>query len=145
MARTHSPAKAKRLLHRLIAAVRTLLGIAGLTAVLLATGLNQTGSKEDGEEVYNIGAGITPPRLVHRVDPARSNDSKSFRVNGSVVIGLIVTSKGRPRDVHIVQSLDKEVDQSAIDAVQQWTFEPARREDKPVAARVTVEIRFHEM
>ncbi len=143
MARTHSPAKARELLNRPIAAVLTLLGIGGLTAVLYATGLYQTGAKEDSEEVYDIGAGITPPRLVHRVEPVRPNGA--FRVNGAVVIGMVVTSKGLPRDVHIVQSLDKEVDQSAIEAVQQWKFEPARKKDKPVAVRVTVEIRFRDM
>jgi len=42
-----------------------------------------------------------------------------------------------------VRSIDKEIDASAVEAVQQWRFEPARRDVKPVAVRVTVEIRFH--
>lgn len=127
-------------------AVLALLGTGGLVAALLyAAGLQQTGATEDSEEVYALGHGITPLRLVHHVEPVRTKDSKSFRVNGSVVIGIIVTSKGLPRDVHVVESLDKEVDQTAIEAVKQWTFEPARKKDQPVAVRVTVEIRFREM
>jgi len=125
--------------------VLTLLGTGGLTVVLWATGFNQTGAKEDSEEVYDIGPGITPPRLVHRVEPVRPNGSNTFRVNGSLVIGMIVTTKGLPRDVHVVQSLDKDLDQSAVEAVRQWTFEPAKKKDKPVAVRVTVEIRFRDM
>jgi len=37
------------------------------------------------------------------------------------------------------------VDQSAIDAVQEWRFDPARKDDKPVAVKIAVEIRFHDM
>ena len=62
-----------------------------------------------------------------------------------MIVGLVVTSKGLTRDVHVVKSLDKEIDASAIEAVREWRFEPARKNDKPVAVNVTVEIRFHDM
>ncbi len=130
---------------RMKAAVLTLLSIGGLTVLLCGAGPSQTGAKEDSEEVHDLGQGMTPPRVIHRVEPVRRDDSRGVRLNGSVVIGLIVTSKGLPRDAHIVQSLDKELDRSCIEAVQQWKFEPARKENKRVAVRVTVEIRFRDM
>jgi TonB family protein len=117
-----------------------------LVSVLLgAAGASQSGAKEDSEEVCDLGPGMTPPRLLQRVEPVRPNDARGVRLTGSVVLGLVVTSKGLARDVHIVQSLDKELDQSCIEAVQQWKFEPARKENRPVAVRVTVEIRFRDM
>ena len=30
-----------------------------------------------------------------------------------------------------------------MEAVQQWRFKPATKEDKPVNVRVTVEVNFH--
>jgi TonB family protein len=48
-------------------------------------------------------------------------------------------------DVHAVKSLDKEIDQTAVEAVQQWRFEPGKKGDRPVAVRITVEIRFHSL
>jgi len=45
----------------------------------------------------------------------------------------------------VVRSLDADVDESAVKAVQEWRFEPARKDGNPVAVRVTVEIRFHDL
>ena len=68
-----------------------------------------------------------------------------MRIVGKIVIRLIVTSKGLPKDPSIVQGLDDEVDQSALAAVKEWRFDPAKREGMPVAVRIEVEINFHPM
>jgi TonB family protein len=97
------------------------------------------------EEAVDLGPGITPPRVIHQVPPITRPDAPAFRVSGTVLIGLVVSSQGEPMDVHPVRSLDKDVDQTAVDAVQQWRFEPGKKGDRPVAVRITVEIRFHAM
>lgn len=95
------------------------------------------------EEVYTIGNGVTPPRLVHQVEP--EHPRQGFRISGTVLIGLIVNSKGEPDELHVLRSLEKEIDQSAIDAVKQWHFQAATKDGKPVAVKISVEIRFHDM
>ena len=102
-------------------------------------------AKAEDEPVFDMGTGITPPRVTHQVNPAYQPDSEGFRVTGTVIVGLVVGSKGEPKDVHVVRSLGKGVDESAVEAVRQWQFEPARKGGQPVAVRVTVEIRFHSM
>ena len=97
------------------------------------------------EPVVELGPGVTPPRVIHQVSPDPNSGGQGFRINGVVLIGLIVGSRGVPRDVRVVQSLDKDLDKQAIDAVQQWRFEPARKAGNPVAVRVTVEIRFRDL
>jgi protein TonB len=100
----------------------------------------------DDEQVWDMGPGITPPRVTHQVTPQnKPEDDKGFRISGTVLVGLVVSSRGEPKDVHVVKSLDKDIDQSAIEAVKQWHFDPAKKGDQPVAVRVTVEIRFHSM
>ncbi len=101
-------------------------------------------SGADSEPVIDVGPGIVPPRVTHQVNPVYK-DEEGFRVTGSVIVGLVVSSKGEPKEVHVVRSLEKAVDQSAIEAVQQWQFEAARKEGQPVAVRITVEIRFHSL
>jgi len=64
---------------------------------------------------------------------------------GSVIVALIVSSKGLPREPHIVKSLDKDLDQSALDAVKEWRFAPAQKDGKAVAVRVSLQIEFHSM
>jgi TonB family protein len=95
------------------------------------------------EPVFELGKGITPPRISHQVDP--QHPPRGFRVSGTVLIGLIVRSNGDPDDVHVTRSLEKEVDQCAVDAVKQWKFQPATKDGKAVSVKISVEIRFHDM
>jgi protein TonB len=97
------------------------------------------------EPVYEPGEGITPPRVVHQVNPKYDARAKGFRLSGAVLIGLIVSSRGLPSRVHVVRSLDKDVDESALEAVREWRFEPGKKNGSPVAVRVTIEIRFHDL
>lgn len=116
-----------------------------MMAVWVAVAAPQSGTPPAEEPVYDIGPGIAPPRVTHQVTPQAKPDARGFRLSGSVIVGLIVSSSGEPKDVHVVTSLDKDVDQTAVEAVKQWTFAPARKGEQPVAVRITVEIRFHSL
>lgn len=97
------------------------------------------------EDVYDLGDGITPPRITHHVNPQYPEDLNGVKVDGSVTIALVVTSKGLPDNPQVVKSLEKQVDRCAVEAVKQWRFAPAQKQGKPVAVRVTIEIEFHSM
>jgi protein TonB len=45
----------------------------------------------------------------------------------------------------VIKSLEKDVDQSAVDAVKQWRFDPAKKDGKAVAVRIALELDFHSM
>jgi TonB family protein len=102
-------------------------------------------NEDEEEPVFDLGDGITPPKVIHQVSPKPDSGQQGFRISGVVLIGLVVSSHGLPVHVHVVRSADKDIDQSAVDAVTQWRFEPARKGDKPVAVRLTIEIRFHDV
>ena len=121
-----------------------------LVAFILSPGFGQDTGKDrkrndTGEEVFPLEKGMTPPRLIHQVYPTYDPGSRGLRIAGKIVIRLIVTSKGLPKDLSIVKGLDDKVDQSALAAVKEWRFDPAKREGMPVAVRVEVEIDFHTM
>jgi len=103
------------------------------------------GDKESEEQVYELGDGVTPPRLIRHVDPDYSSSSHSIRLEGSVIIGAVISSTGTPKKLHVVKSLDKDVDQAAVEAVKQWLFSPGKKNGKPVAVNLEIEIRFHSM
>ena len=56
-----------------------------------------------------------------------------------------MSSKGLPKDPHILKGLDKDLDQSAVDAVKDWRFAPAQKDGKPIAVRVSLQIQFRSM
>jgi|SRR5580698_2202019 protein TonB len=105
----------------------------------------QSKSDDDSEEtVYNLGPGFTPPRVTKQVAP-RQSTVRGVRVVGTVTVALIVSSKGLPKNVHVVKGIDKEIDQCTVEAVEQWRFDPAQKDGKPVAVRVSLDIAFHDM
>ena len=116
-------------------------------ALLLQSAPQKAQEKRDAEAdetVYDLGEGVTPPRVIKQVNP-RYSTAKGVRVEGSVTVALVVSSQGVPRDVRVIKGLDKDVDQSAVDAVEQWRFAAARKNDKPIAVRISLEIDFHSL
>ena len=92
-----------------------------------------------------LGRDVTPPRLVHQVQPRYVPGSRGVRVVGVVVLEFVVGSDGLPNRVRVIRSLDKDVDESAVEAVQEWRFEPAKKAGKAVAVKLSAEIRFNQM
>jgi TonB family protein len=101
-------------------------------------------AQTDEEAVYDLGPGVTPPRVIKQVNPHYSTNH-GVRAVGSVLIALVVSSKGMPKEPHVVKGLDKDLDQSAVDAVKEWRFAPAQKDGMAIAVRVSVQIEFHEM
>ena len=105
---------------------------------------NGEAPKESEEQVYDLGDGIKPPRIVRQVNPDYSA-VRGVRVKGSVEIAVIVSSQGVPKDPRVVESLQPEVDRCAVEAIKQWRFAPAQKDGKAVAVRVIIEVEFHPM
>jgi protein TonB len=104
----------------------------------------QSPAQSDDEPVYDLGPGVTPPRVIKQTAPQYPN-GRGVSATGSVLIGLVVSSKGLPKDPHILKSLDKDLDLSAVDAVKDWRFAPAQKDGKPIAVRVSLQIQFRSM
>jgi len=127
------------------------LGLLLATAAALFAGGRPDDAKGDksgeagDETVYTLADDITPPRVTKQVNPQYSPGSRGVRIRGSVLIETVVSSRGAPNKTHVVRGLDKEIDAAAVDAVNQWLFAPGKKNGKPVAVRVQIEIQFHSM
>jgi TonB family protein len=96
-----------------------------------------------GGGVYQPGGAVTAPRVITEVKPSYTNDALRQRIQGTVVLEVIVTHEGRPSNIRIVRSLDPEgLDLQAVDAVAQWRFEPGRLAGTPVDVLVTIMLDF---
>ena len=104
---------------------------------------SKTGGKKQGDQIYDIGGDVKPPKLVHVVEPEFSAHSDQAFVSGVVKIQMIVTSEGTPKEPKVLSGLGETQDKKAVEAVEQWRFKPATKDDKPVSVRVTVEVNFH--
>ena len=71
-----------------------------------------------------------------------SDEARRKRIEGIVVVTMIVNEKGLPTDIKLVKSVGYGLDESALEAVGEYRFEPATLNGKPIAVRVTVEVNF---
>ena len=96
----------------------------------------------EGGGPYRPGAGIDPPSLQREVKALYTDDARRQGIEGDVVLEIVVRRDGSVGDVRLKRSLDRGLDQRAIDAVRQWRFAPARRHGVPVDVIVEVAVAF---
>jgi TonB family protein len=97
-----------------------------------------------GDGVYRPGGAVSSPRVIAEVKPTYTIEALSRKIQGTVVVELIVTRDGQPSRIRVVRSLDPGgLDDQAIAAVSQWRFEPGRLAGTPVNVLVTVMLDFH--
>jgi len=96
-----------------------------------------------GGGVYHPGGTVTTPRVITEVKPTYTSEALRHRVQGTVVLELVVRSDGCPSDIRVVRSLDPGgLDDQAKAAASQWRFEPGRLNGKPVDVLVTLMLDF---
>jgi protein TonB len=91
---------------------------------------------------YRGGSGIEPPRLLREVKAQYTEDARRRGTRGDVILEIVVNRDGTVGDVSVRRGLGAGLDQSAIDAVRQWRFAPARRLGEPVDVLVEVAVEF---
>jgi periplasmic protein TonB len=94
------------------------------------------------ETVYELGKGIKAPKATYAPNPTYVDRARREKINGTVVLSLIVTAEGKVRDVKVTKSLDPDLDKQAIAAVRTWRFEPGAKDGKAVGVRLNVETTF---
>ncbi len=99
------------------------------------------GSPNRGES--GGGPAYTPARYVHCPPPAFPPEARKARVSGVVLLLVQIDERGRPIRIALRRTSGHAVlDTAAQRAVRLWRFEPARRDGKPVDARLEVPVRF---
>jgi TonB family protein len=96
-----------------------------------------------GGGVFKVGGGISAPKPVSTPDPEYTEEARVAKTEGKCILWLIVDETGKPRNIKVVRGLGSGLDAKAIAAVQQWRFEPAMKDGKPVNVQISVEVGFH--
>ena len=86
--------------------------------------------------------GITPPVATYAPQAEYSEKGHEAKREGICTLNLIVGVDGKPYDVVVAHKLGLGLDEKAVEAVQKWRFEPARRNGKPIFSRFTVNMSF---
>lgn len=89
-----------------------------------------------------LGPGVTPPRVLFRTEPVYTQQARDAKLQGVVVLAMVVSAEGNPQDVRVEKGLGMGLDEAAIEALKQWRFQPAKLNGRLVAIQLTVEVNF---
>jgi periplasmic protein TonB len=94
--------------------------------------------------IYPAGKqGVTVPQVIYNPEPSFSDEARKAKMQGVVVLLLVVGNDGRTYNIRVGQSLGMGLDEKAIEAVSRWRFKPATLNGQPVATQIAVEVDFH--
>ena len=71
-------------------------------AVLVAASIASVGA----QEVYKPGDGVSLPTVIKEVKPDYTSEAKAARIEGNVLLEIVVNIDGGVSDVKVVRSLD---------------------------------------
>jgi periplasmic protein TonB len=96
------------------------------------------------QEPRKIGPEVSRPVPIEKVEPAYTEEAREAKLQGTVVLSVIIDADGATRDITVIRGLGLGLDEKAVEAVGRWKFEPARlkKDNTPVAVKAQIEVNF---
>jgi TonB family protein len=89
-----------------------------------------------------MGPGMNPPHVIHKVEPEYPALARADRVQGTVVLQIVVDEQGLPTKIEVVSPLGFGFEEKAQEAIQKWRFTPGFKDGHPVKVLASVEVNF---
>jgi TonB family protein len=85
-----------------------------------------------------------PPVVTYRPDPECSREAQRAKIEGTVVLHVVVGTDGLAHDISVARSVGYGLDEEAIKALKKWKFKPAAEKGsgKPAPVQIIVEVTF---
>ncbi|HEY4357280.1 MAG TPA: energy transducer TonB [Acidobacteriaceae bacterium] len=93
-------------------------------------------------EVAHVGGAVVAPKVTHSVDPEFSEVARRMKYSGTVEVYFWVEEDGTMSHVRVARPAGMGLDEVAVQAVQQYRFQPATREGQPVKVDLYIEVKF---
>ena len=90
---------------------------------------------------YRVGGKVQAPQLIRQVQPVYPPLAKTARVQGDVVIDSVIDQQGKVTQMKVVSGSPLLI-QAAIEALEQWSYQPTLLNGKPVAVDMVVTVHF---
>lgn len=92
-------------------------------------------------DIYVVTGPVEPPVLILKVQPEYPEIARQARREGNVILQAVIGADGHVESVSVLRS-EPLFDKSAIKAVSQWVYRPARLRGLPVKVFFTVYVEF---
>jgi protein TonB len=91
---------------------------------------------------YKVGAGVSPPSVLQKVEPEYSEEGRAAGLQGTVVVQVVIGPDGVARDARVVRGLGLGLDEQAIEAISQWRYKPGVKDGVAVPVTATIEVNW---
>jgi TonB family protein len=92
---------------------------------------------------YTPGSEVSAPVPRYAPDPPYTAQARKAKLSGTVVVQILIDAEGNVVDAKEVSPrLGGGLDETALDTVRTWKFQPAMRNGVPVAVRLVVQVSF---
>ena len=121
-----------------------------IVTLLLEFRIESNGPRKPADDAFLAGtywihtSGLVMPKLKTQVQPKYTAAARRAKLQGVVVVEAIIMTDGTVGRSRLGRSLDPTfgLDAEALNAVSQWTFEPARLQDQAVPVIVVLTLEF---
>jgi TonB family protein len=96
--------------------------------------------EEPGVFKGDLGAGV--PRCTSCPSPGYSDAARAAKFQGTVLLSIVVTTEGKASSIYVLKGAPFGLTTKAVEAVQDWRFEPAMKDGNPVSVRTQIETTF---
>lgn len=93
-------------------------------------------------EPRQVGGVIRPPTKKNAPDARYTDSMRKRRVQGMVIAQAVIERDGRIGDLRILKADDPEMALATLDAICEWTFEPATLDGEPVPVYYNLTMNF---
>ncbi|MGC2172019.1 MAG: energy transducer TonB [Candidatus Sulfotelmatobacter sp.] len=87
-------------------------------------------------------AQTVPAEIVYKPTPVYTQEARSLRIQGEVLLEVVLQASGSLRVVRVVRGLGHGLDNNAVKAAEQIHFKPAMRNGQPADSTVVLHIIF---
>ncbi len=87
-------------------------------------------------------AKVLPAEILFKPTPVYTQEARSMRIEGEVLLEVVLEASGSLRVVRIVRGLGHGLDDNAVKAAEQIHFKPAMRDGQPADSTVVLHIIF---
>src|SRR5262245_48987219 len=92
----------------------------------------------DDLPVERIGPEVSAPKLLKKEEPTYTEQAKSNRIEGFVILQIVVSPNGRATKIEVLSPLGYGLDENAIEAISKWKFSPGMKHGTAVPILATV-------
>jgi len=96
----------------------------------------------ESKATLKVSAAVMAGNKISGVNPIYPAQARADKVQGAVVLSVIINEEGEPTNIQVKQSVRDDLDQSAVTAVRQWRWKPYLLNGNPVAVDTTVTVNY---